>query len=156
MNVLFLDIDGVLNSVDWYMRRKEDENAAAYHDWAYDLDPVALGLLKKLMADVPDLNIVISSSWRMSHSLETFKRKLAPMIGIEPKRIAGMTPSLSRGRGEEIKQWLNEHPAVTKFAIIDDDSFDMGDMLPHLQKTENKHGIMPEHTAAIKEVFKKT
>jgi hypothetical protein len=29
-------------------------------------------------------------------------------------------------RGEEIKAWLHQHPEVTRYAIVDDDS----DMLP--------------------------
>ena len=155
MNVLFLDIDGVLNSTDWYIRRqkKDLKEVYAYHDWHYDLDPVPLGLLKKLMTDVPDLNIVISSSWRMSHTLEEFKKQLAPLISVDPERFIGMTPTHKFGRGEEIKEWLSQHPEVKQFAIIDDDSFDMGDMLPHLHKTENSRGMLSEHTAAIKEVF---
>jgi hypothetical protein len=55
-----------------------------------------------------------------------------------PGEVIGITPNLTYGRGfsdhtprgVEIQQWLDEHPDVTNYVILDDDS----DMLEHQMK----------------------
>lgn len=46
-------------------------------------------------------------------------------------------------RGEQIAEWLAEHPEVTRFAIVDDDS-DMGDLDSYLFKTDFNSGLTAE------------
>lgn len=154
MKVLFLDIDGVLNSADWYGDRphrflKDDPEES---EWDCELDPAAILRLKKLMHAVPDLEIVISSTWRLNHELSEFKRRFSQMLSIEPSRVIDKTPRLGSIRGLEIQDWLNRNTSVSKFAIIDDDS-DMGELMDSLFKTSWQSGIQDEHVKALTEFF---
>lgn len=154
MKVLFLDIDGVLNSADWYGHRPHKflKDNPEESDWECELDPAALALFKKLVHDNPDLQIVISSTWRLNYELDEFKRRFAQMFTIEPSRVIDKTPRLGSIRGLEIQDWLNRNPQVTKFAIIDDDS-DMGDLMDHLFKTSWQSGIQMSHVKELTEFF---
>lgn len=122
--VLFLDIDGVLNST---------RSAAAYggypwpgthkpRDW-HKFDPVAVALLQRVCRRSGAV-CVLSSSWRLGMT-DSDRNDLAAHLGIE---IIGVTrPTLAREqRGNQIADWLAAHPEVTTWAIVDDDS----DMLP--------------------------
>lgn len=155
MKVLFLDIDGVLNSATWYKNRphrflKDDPEES---DWECEIDPAAILISKKLFHNVADLQIVISSTWRLNHELDEFKRRLSQMLSIEPSRVIGKTPKLGTIRGLEIQAWLKDNPQVTKFAIIDDDS-DMGDLMDNLFKTNWSDGIQMSHVKDLTEFFK--
>jgi len=47
-------------------------------------------------------------------------------------------------RGDEIEAWLNEHPEVKKFVILDDDN-DMRNLMDHLIQTDfYKKGLTSE------------
>jgi hypothetical protein len=158
VKVLFLDIDGVLNSSQHFKRTTELRNKTSklgldYQDseWLTNIDPICTNYLKQLMRMIPDLNIVISSTWRKSHPIGLFKKNLSEMLSISPDRILDKTPSLhgdGQVRGDEIQDWLNNHPEVTKFAILDDDS-DMAHLKDKLFKTTWEHGLQMEHIQNI-------
>ena len=118
MKILFLDIDGVLNST-----RSCVALGGYPHSFSEDdmrkFDVVALGLVQRLCRACPELRIVLSSTWRTS---------FAPLdVGTALKLpIIDSTPVLHGRRGEEIAHWLAAHPDVQEWAIVDDDS----DMLP--------------------------
>lgn len=113
MKVLFLDIDGVLNSV---------RTCVAYGGYPHKLDQpafdkVAIKLLQRL-CDSAGVSVVLSSAWRITHDFRDVARAFdLPIID--------RTPSIGL-RGEEIAAWLSVHPEVESYAIVDDD----GDMLP--------------------------
>lgn len=130
MKVIFLDIDGVLNSTRSYLggkarHRKTDEDIVDHVK--HDIDPVAIDLINFLRR-YTDAEIVVSSSHRLdfqwdgnTRGLDSYMRTL----GIDP--ILDATAYLPNCmRGEEIELWLREHPGVTRYVIIDDS----GDMLP--------------------------
>lgn len=143
MKVIFLDIDGVLNStrsaaalggMPWPGLHKE-------RDW-HLFDPVAVGLLRRACNKTGAV-CVLSSSWRM-HMGASGISDLADCLGV---RIIGQTRN-SRGaeiRGEQIAEWIDGHPEVTSWAILDDDS----DMLPEQKerfvKTRFSEGFLFEH-----------
>lgn len=143
MKVIFLDIDGVLNSsrscaglggMPWPGKAKE-------RDW-HLFDPVAVGLLRRACKETGAV-CVLSSSWRM-HLDQSDMNALADHLGVQ---IIGRTQS-SRSpeiRGQQIEEWLDEHPDVKVWAILDDDS----DMLDHqkgrLVKTMFREGMLFEH-----------
>jgi len=66
--------------------------------------------------------------------------------GVKAK-VIGVTPDLEKHdgvveatRGEEIKAWLDKHPEITEFVILDD----RGDMAPykeHLVRTKYDKGL---------------
>lgn len=103
MKVLFLDIDGVLNS----------RNTTNF-DQLWPLDPYMAFLVGKIQLDT-DCQVVLSSSWR--HHPEG--------VALVEKRVVKLldkTPDCATMRGDEIKKWLEDHPEVTRYAILDDES----------------------------------
>jgi histidinol phosphatase-like enzyme len=128
MKIIFLDIDGVLNSDTWYKKRKTD---FCIHE---EFDPFLVQQLNQLIKDTK-AKIVISSSWRKSHTLEEMQ-KLFKQVGIRAE-IIGMTPvlkyanhTMSVPRGCEILKWLQDNEGLLgtqvhnfkNYVILDDDS----------------------------------
>lgn len=122
--IIFLDIDGVLNSRTYFNSRKQ------IRDIADNLDPVAIGYLNQLIKDT-GAYVVISSTWRMHHSKEELIELLSSrgFKGV----IIGCTPVLSSPhtvRGNEIHSWMRENPEIigtpvcdfNSYVILDDDS----------------------------------
>lgn len=141
MKVLFLDIDGVLNSEAWYRARPEGP-------WteAREIDPEALWLLKATVA-MTGCQIVVSSSWRIGRTVDELRNVLPglPVIAKTPVTTTGKV------RGDEIAAFLQQHPEVTAHAIVDDNS-DFHDDQP-LIRTEWKLGLRPRHCERIVELL---
>lgn len=153
MKVLFLDFDGVLNSYAsahfWHNNRDQDKwENEMYRDWpgtlkeyiAQEFCPISLSNLEELMRRVPDLKIVVSSTWRLGETVESLKKILYP-AKLAAGSIIDITPRFQgEERGHEIQDWLNRHPEVTKFVILDDDA-DMVHLMPHLVQTDSRNGF---------------
>jgi hypothetical protein len=144
MRVLFLDIDGVLNS-RLFLRENHDRTANAqthFERSLTQLDPVAVRLVSDF-ADSFDLRVVISSTWRRMHSLHVLHDMLRAK-GWEAAMPIDITPTFdSSTRGEEIAAWLHEHSEATNHVILDDDSdFHEGQ---HLVRTSIETGVTHEH-----------
>lgn len=123
---VFLDIDGVLNSHDWYDRRgtfttEKHIQSLLFRD-SYELDPKAVALMAKFVREEL-AQVVISSSWRIFHPLDDINAYLAD-AGWKGKFPIGTTPRIHNAkRGDEVNSWLAFN-AVTPYTyvIFDDDS----------------------------------
>lgn len=166
MRVLFLDIDGVLNNPGTYSvaapwRREPDELIRV------PVDPVCMARLNRLVAET-DAKIVISSSWRLFTRFEDLGPALkryglvADVIGETPDLVndpvwleawrtrEGAPFAYERiERGMEIGEWLQGHPEVTTFAILDDCS-DMSDLKDRLVLTDPVVGLDDPDVARAK------
>jgi hypothetical protein len=140
--VLFLDIDGVLNS-DRY--RYTQPIGTLEIDM---FDPAAVATLNAITARW-QLKVVVSSSWRAMPNLERILRAK----GVEAE-IIGSTPSRAGPRGQEISLWLAEHSEVTAYVILDD-GHDMGDLLGHLVHIDSRQGLQPEDVARVRRVLQR-
>lgn len=119
MKIIFLDIDGVLNS----FRSCAAFGAYPWPDRGWDFfDNVAIGLLQRVV-EKTNASCVLSSSWRLGMDSEELNQ-LAGRLGVP---IIGKTRDTLRTerRGEQIQDWLDGHPGVTHYVIVDD----CGDML---------------------------
>lgn len=116
---LFLDIDGVLNSVSWY--REEWNKNHVYPQG--DFDPKCVELVNRIVEET-GCKVVVSSSWRTESNLQSIFDK----AGLEFK-IHSITPFGSH-RGCEIQEWLDSQTEPYVYAIVDDDR----DMLSHQRK----------------------
>ncbi len=150
---LFLDIDGVLFTLGGciYHRLKSPERMP--HK---ELDPVALALLTRLLLENPEIQIVISSTWRRTHTIEEIKEALGQIIG---NKIIGITPSLKGGyRGAEIKAWLelNAPTATPDNVLILDDDADMNPFFGCLFLTDSHNGFTARDFCKIKDYLKST
>jgi len=128
MKIIFLDIDGVLNNLSTLREGQR------FHQSCID----ALNTI----TDITKARIVISSAYR-GHPLIKTMLKEAGVTG----RIIGITPRSRKAhsqRGCEIAEWLAGRPHVKQFVILDDDSFDMGDLLPKLVRTSYNTGLSPQ------------
>lgn len=143
MKVIFLDIDGVLNShrsakalggMPFPGRSKD-------RDW-HLFDPVAVGLLRKVCEETGAV-CVLSSSWRMGMDSREMK-DLSECLGVT---IIGATKdtSYNEPRGEQIAEWLERHPEVTRYAIIDDDGDMLDEQKEFFAQTSFQEGMMFHH-----------
>jgi hypothetical protein len=139
--VVFLDIDGVLNN-----------EKTLVNNGAIDaLDPESLKLIEKLVEET-GANIVITSTWRLGHSLYWIQHMFRDLGFSYPERIIGATMDLAgEPRGKEIKLWLQQVP-VDGFVILDDDG-DMPGVQEHLVKTSFKTGLTKKHTERAKKML---
>jgi hypothetical protein len=154
--ILFLDIDGVLNSDAWMKagHMSGDLNPATEHEF---FEPRAGRLLNRVIEQT-NCDIVISSAWRNTHTparLQRILRKrgapLARCIDRTPRWIqTAATVGLYEKRGDEIQAWLDAHPAIDgqrrAFAIVDDETEEeIGHLTPFLVQTSWKLGLQREH-----------
>ena len=118
IKVIFLDIDGVLNSGDWEKRRRQlsiDDINTQYP--FYEFDPLAIKQLNRIVKET-DAKIVVSSTWRFWEEGDQDISDLLERVGVEGE-VIDITPTLyARGshenkdigtgipRGLEIDWWL--------------------------------------------------
>lgn len=100
--IVFLDIDGVLNSEEWF-------NKCLMGDDICDLDPDAINRLIKFLDDT-NAKIVISSSLRSLNIQSTILEFLThELLNKLITYIIGVTPRFNkcRKKGNEIAYWMN-------------------------------------------------
>ena len=130
MKIIFLDIDGVLNSDKTPNPRK----------FPYVVDERLLARLKKLL-ERTGAKVVLSSTWRCDPvGLLAAKHWGIPFIDICPDRPKSP-------RYKEMKAWLASRPKVKRFAVLDDQN-DGLDGLPLFQPS-SKTGLTPEVSKAL-------
>ena len=69
--VIFLDFDGVLNTEQYHARLTVDGKPTK-DTWGPLFDPLAVENLRRILDDT-DTRIVVSSSWRYAHSLDSLR-----------------------------------------------------------------------------------
>lgn len=159
MRVIFLDFDGVLNSSASYLfeerKRKALPRAAAKRigPSSETLCHVCCSTFQFILDKVPDVQVVISSTWREHFTIEKL-RKILTAYGVDASRVIDITPSMfKRDRGHEIKAWLGEHPEVTDFVIIDDFYIGAGYTDDHIVKTSEPIGLTLNNALSVIQMF---
>jgi hypothetical protein len=169
VHVLFLDIDGVLNS-EAHMRRLDDQHRQLGHTdptrpqhetrcecyrLECQIDRDAITRLNRLVAET-GAKIVVSSSWRklldppelyrvlVSHGLVAEIIGETPDGHKDPEMLATFGHIERIFRGHEIDLWLKQHPEVERFVILDDAS-DMEMHKNRLVQTDCEEGLLDEH-----------
>lgn len=154
MNIIFLDIDGVLNS---HRKLKEvyDKTHKPHSGYNYPFDELCLENLKTLV-EATNSKIVITSTWRKDK--EGREKLIQALKEYElDQRIIGYTPILHQKRGIEIKSYLDTLETQPNFIILDDDT-DMESLIDYLIKTNIQVGLTKENIeeAIIKLTKKRT
>lgn len=132
MKVIFLDVDGVLNSDEYFDKIKNLDIDGIQSE----VDVEKIKLLKRTI-DETGSKVVLTSSWRYTRNAQELK-KLLLEFGIS----TDSTPFIQNKRGLEIKQYLSEHLDVEDFVIVDDEVFDSYDdeLIKKLVKISNGNG----------------
>ena len=153
MKIIFLDIDGVLNSDESMRRKKRSGYGFDIHNTTQSYDCPSQPMIENLNHIVENTGayIVISSSWRHYHKIDEIKQ-LFEKLEIKGK-IVDYTPvvKLSTYRGLEIQNWIdnyNEAKAkgnfllkpIKSFVILDDNN-DMLNLKDRLVLTDYKIGL---------------
>lgn len=111
MKVIFLDVDGVLNSKDWLENnRVRTENS---------VNPEKVKLLAEIVQKT-NAAVVLSSTWRYIPEHPMFMY-LTDMLGQNGIKIHSFTPKLDGDRPKEIKAWVEKQSEEVKFVSIEDD-----------------------------------
>lgn len=129
MKVIFVDVDGVLNSDDFIDSVKGSQ----------DIDIKTIRLLKNAV-NKTGAKIVMDTSFRYTKSF----LKVQEML-LQNGILFDKTPFIDNERGKEIKQYLAEHKDIEDYILLDDVIFpDFDDeLLEHLIKMDdtNSRGI---------------
>lgn len=170
MKIVFLDVDGVMNSNDWYVRRStevEMDDIASQYPF-YEFDPKAVARLNRI-TDETGAKIVLSSTWRHGRTIEQLK-DLFVKVGITGELIDKTISINAAGnigytipRGCEIDYWLDKHDfqrinwskktqeeylaksQVQNYIILDDDSDMLYNQREHFVKTPHMMGLTDAH-----------
>lgn len=147
MKIIFLDIDGVLCS----FRSHYAQGKPLIDGCMSALDREGVGLLNVLAGLGTDtIKYVLSSTWRKHHDQGWMENHLRNhgwtgefhedwRTTIEHVEHNGIIFGVTRGR--EIQEWLNRHPEITEYVIIDDDSDMLDEQLPRFAQTHTEDGI---------------
>ena len=145
MKVIFLDFDGVITiPPKWYLQANLIKNV-------------------KKIVDATEAKIVVSSSWRMDTVEETVdtiigRTKRCPrnkMLYWLIDNIYDVTHTYKGFRGQEIKDWLDEHDDVDNYVIIDDDNDFYDEQLYHFVQTNYEDGLTEVETKRAIKVLNK-
>jgi hypothetical protein len=149
MRVLFLDIDGVLNSrllvdsVGWEPPLGTDRDLEI-------VDTYAISLLNDVVRET-GAQVVVTSSWRATYDLAALRSLLARcgFLGT----VLDVTPQLvGRLRSAEIDRWLADHE-VESFAIVDDDAEAGSGDSTRFVRTTYEVGLTREQASALIDIL---
>lgn len=127
--IIFLDIDGVLNSNFWNEDHQKEISDGKY------IDTEKVKLLAELV-NKSGASIILHSGWRFwfGEDLKPLRPEagyLEMLLENEGMIVAGMTPDLtteeirrtkkfSKVKADEILKWLEGHPETEKWVVLDD------------------------------------
>ena len=153
MKIIFLDIDGVLNSARYDAERSAEQG---------NIDETRLPLLKYLV-DATDARLVLISSWRKHWDRDV---ALCDGIGLELNElfarygltIMDKTPELMDfDRPWEVRRWLAEHKdQVESYVIFDDIPWGWGELEERHVRTDFRvgRGLEERHVNRALELLK--
>ena len=159
MNIIFLDVDGVLNSYAYFQEVKAKNGRVKTNEQIRDYH---LQMLAKIYHEC-NAKIVLSSTWRELVDLKDNKsaaemyKYLNQSLAKYGMEIYDRTPIIRFDRPLEIRTWIEEHQHLGKinFVSLDDDAgeeeyihYGIAEHLIHTTYWDddiNKSGLQEEH-----------
>ena len=147
---LFLDFDGVLHP-DRYSLSNYDPDRVFRNNEIFSQAPILAALLTEYPCQV-----IISSSWRFTHSLDEMKEKLPKGIA---KNVAGVTGDAYVGphpRYNEIKEYLMSHnKSFFSWRALDDAKLEFPNGCTDLILCDPNTGIATKQIEELKKWLQK-
>lgn len=148
MNIIFLDVDGVLN----------DDRTRERCCGMIGIAPHKVANLKYIVENA-NAKIVLISSWKNMWDFTRSKQHknmgmyLDGQLAAESLHIENKTKDEGFNRGEGILQFLETHPAEA-WVVLDDETFDYEEcgIMPHLIQTDFNNGGLTKklaHSAVV-------
>jgi len=139
LNVIFLDIDGVLNHHLYYENnhKKSDLSKEENH-----LDPSKIELINKLCKQA-NCKVVISSTWRIGEEVKTLQNMLNSR-GATFEVIDKTGRCCSDVRGVEVYNWWSKNEDdYNNYVIFDDDNDFLIEQINNFFQIDGYCGITP-------------
>lgn len=146
--ILFLDIDGVLNSAPFVHSQRTREDTRPFP--LNTLDPKHVVHLNAAF-DLRPYEIVVSSSWRVGRRIIEL-REILIGVGVKAPVIDKTDVIPGAQRGAEIQHWIEYAGHEGPFVILDDNS-DMEPYMDKLVKTSWQEGLCAHHVEKIVQVL---
>ncbi len=157
--VCFLDIDGVLNSRFWNDSHQREIGEGNY------IDAAMVKLLGSLIHDT-GAGLVLHSGWRFwfDNKLKPLRKEASNLVRLlaeENMAICDMTPDLtteeiritkkfSLVKAKEILAWLETHPHVKGWVVLDDLDLHHDVIESHQVKTDADVGLTEQDIRAAR------
>jgi hypothetical protein len=162
IKIVFLDIDGVLNSGFWNdIHQKEISDGSL-------IDEEKIKLLARLVYHT-NSKIILHSGWRIWFDSEIKPvskeaQKLVDLLSFEGLKIDGLTPDLtteeirktkkfSLVKADEILSWLKSHNDVTGWVVLDDLDLHNKQIELHQVKPDPKIGLTVENIEEAEKIL---
>ncbi len=161
MKILFLDFDGVLNT-NSYQAYLRTHGKPGWDDYGQLFDPKAVENLKLILDAIPDVKIVVESSWKVNGldelrlmwkernlpgglydvTPDIFNEELLTVDLSDPENLSKVE---GLGKGREISTWLRRHGGHDcRYVILDDVAEFFGELARHHILIDPKLGITRE------------
>ena len=145
MKVLFLDIDGVLNSSATEERVESSGPFKGY----IGIDAILLSRFKDWLVG-KDLSVVLSSAWRNhEHGLRELRSKGLSWIDVTPNH------GRFEDRGLEIEEWM-QGKNIEAFAILDDNMIMLQEQDSNFVQTDYRIGVTEEDLKKVDKILKES
>ncbi len=180
MNIIFLDVDGVLNTINsnelmWFHNKDHLENVVKFkiikkddvgniidifdnnitfkqlHEGEGILNINCILRLKKIIDNINDVKIVMSSYWRLSAWKMRSLKHYLQQYGIDTDIIIDFTPRMYHSRAKEILFWVEHHFNINKWVAIDDMELNLEE--EHFVLTDPFTGLSDENVEQIIKMF---
>lgn len=171
MNVIFLDFDGVLNTIHYSSLEDIEGRIKILADICSNYDcKVVIEASAKNVIDEETLKVE-ADSW-VNDIFKLFKKYGIECIGRTPnieKKISEFS-ILPMWKEDEIMQYLKMHPEIKHYCVIDDDDLkamnlktsDLDKVRDHLVQTiyyskdnPEEEGLLPKHKYEVESILKK-
>ena len=166
MNVIFLDFDGVLNTIHFNSDDDVEKRVRILAEICHEYDcKVVIEAAAKDVID--EETFEIKGRW-VNYVFSLFEKYGIKCIGRTPnvKKYYTNSSYMSMWKEDEIRLYLFRHPEIAHYCVIDDDALapynsDLNKVRDHLVKTiycsENalEEGLLLEHKDEVGKVLQK-
>ena len=146
--ICFLDYDGVVNTPMW-----NSEGTVCSYGFPKQGKVNNFQAVQWLSEACQKFgyDIVVTSTWRLDDNYKECLINGGLRKGIE---VLGRTPRFSgQPRGAEIQKYIDEHPEILYYVIVDDESDMLPEQMGHFIKTNGDTGFNLSEFKRFEEIF---